>query len=360
MEVDTEPQAGPSQPQQDVGTGMDVDSGPSFTPQAPFDINADPHHNLSPDFLASLQEEDPSDSIAYTLPIYLSAQLAPTLQLFQYPLHHRPITLSPYAQSKGQTITARMKEAVERFELEVPVDMREDVWDEEKAEEMGFQGGKGGLGSKDDKKKMKSGQEGWGSKMRLRSEEVPHVTGYWSGIVHDNALHVHPINKLVQLRPELGYLDDLDKKKRNEEARRKRRGGDDFSGSEDDEDVDDAPAGKNKKPGSDELKSVTMQLASMPNLSHDSETRRTTKMGTGGTIGLTSQIRARIVKSLKNEMEDVWKQWNWVEGEQLDEVADALDRLILPDENRTVLKCGTKNLDFISKENIGEGAKLPN
>jgi hypothetical protein len=120
----------------------------------------------------------------------------------------------------------------------------------------------------------------------------------------------------------------------------------------------------------------------MPNLSHDSETRRTTKMGTGGTIGLTSQIRARIVKSLKNEMEDVWKQWNWVEGEQvchwirnshlcsvmlmwtlavqLDEVADALDRLILPDENRTVLKCGTKNLDFISKENIGEGAKLPN
>jgi DNA-directed RNA polymerase-3 subunit RPC5 len=186
MEVDTESQAGPSQPQQHIGTEMDVDSGPSFTPQAPFDINADPHHNLSPDFLSSLQEEDPSDSIAYTLPIYLSAQLAPTLQLFQYPLHHRPITLSPYAQSKGQTITARMKEAVERFELEVPVDMREDVWDEEKAEEMGFQGGKGGLGGKDDKKKMKSGQEGWGSKMRLRSEEVPHVTGYWSGIVHDS------------------------------------------------------------------------------------------------------------------------------------------------------------------------------
>lgn len=78
-------------------------------------------------------------------------------------------------------------------------------------------------------------------------------------LARTDALHVHPINKLVQLRPELGYLDDLDKKKRNEEARRKRRGGDDFSGSEDDEDVDDAPAGKNKKPGSDELKSVTVR-----------------------------------------------------------------------------------------------------
>ena len=58
-----------------------------------------------------------------------------------------------------------------------------------------------------------------------------------------------------------------------------------------------------------------MQLASLPSPSHDSETRRTTKMGTGGTIGLTSQIRARIVKALKHEMEDVWKSWNWVDGD---------------------------------------------
>ena len=45
---------------------------------------------------------------------------------------------------------------------------------------------------------------------------------------------------------------------------------------------------------------------------------------------------------------------------QMDEVADALGSLILPDENRTVLKCGTKNLDLISQQNIGDGAKLPN
>lgn len=187
MEVDSEPQAGPSQvnAEQEEGNGMDLDSVPSYTPRGPFDPSADPGHNLSPEFLASLEAEDPSDSIAYTLPIYLSAQLAPSLQLFQYPLHHRPITISPYAQSKGHTITARMKEAVERFELEVPVDMREDVWDEEKAEEMGF-GGRDGMSGKEEKKKGKGEKEGWGSKMRLKSEEVPHVTGYWSGIVHDS------------------------------------------------------------------------------------------------------------------------------------------------------------------------------
>lgn len=71
-----------------------------------------------------------------------------------------------------------------------------------------------------------------------------------------DALHVHPINKLVQLRPDLGYLDDLDKKKRNEEARRKRRGGDDYSGSDDDD--EDEGAGKKGKAGGDELKSVTV------------------------------------------------------------------------------------------------------
>ena len=187
MEVDAEHSGGLSgSPRQREGRAdVDMEAGPSFTPPTPFDISNDPYHNLFPEFLASLQEEDPSDSIAYTLPIYLSAQLAPSLQLFQYPLHHRPITVPPYAQSKGHTITARMKEAVERFELEVPVDMREDVWDEEKAEEMGFQG-RNGASSKEDKKKVKMGSDGWGSKMRLRSEEVPHVTGYWSGIVHDS------------------------------------------------------------------------------------------------------------------------------------------------------------------------------
>ena len=96
-----------------------------------------------------------------------------------------------------------MKEAVERFELEVPVDMREEVWDEEKAEEMGFEG-KGGMGNGKDEKRRGSkggagGNEGWGGKMRLRSEEVPHVTGYWSGIVHDSKRPSYPSRFCVHL-----------------------------------------------------------------------------------------------------------------------------------------------------------------
>lgn len=62
-----------------------------------------------------------------------------------------------------------------------------------------------------------------------------------------------------------------------------------------------------------------MQLATVPN--HESAAaasgiaRRGSKMGTGGTIGLTSQIRAKINKALKAEHEDEWKQWAWIEGD---------------------------------------------
>lgn len=49
----------------------------------------------------------------------------------------------------------------------------------------------------------------WGDKMRLRSEPVPisSATSYFSGIVHDGALHLHPISRVLQFRTELGYLD---------------------------------------------------------------------------------------------------------------------------------------------------------
>lgn len=45
--------------------------------------------------------------------------------------------------------------------------------------------------------------------MRLRSEPVPisSATHYFSGIIHDGALHLHPISRVLQFRPELGYLD---------------------------------------------------------------------------------------------------------------------------------------------------------
>lgn len=55
-----------------------------------------------------------------------------------------------------------------------------------------------------------------------------------------------------------------------------------------------------------------MQLSTMTK--HETPSaRRPTKMGTGGTIGLTSQIRKKMMEQLKLEMEDEWKPWEWVD-----------------------------------------------
>lgn len=122
---------------------------------------------------------DDDDEIAYTLPVYITQSMAPVLNLFQYPLHHREPQISEWARSQGQRVTARMKEVADRFELEIPIDMRPSVWDEERAESLGF--------SKDDPKKKgkgRAGDDSWGNVTRLRTEPVPEVTTYWSGVVH--------------------------------------------------------------------------------------------------------------------------------------------------------------------------------
>lgn len=124
---------------------------------------------------------DSDDEIAYTIPVYMNQTLSPALNLFQYPLHHRAPQVSEWAHARGEEVTARMKEKVSRFELEIPIDMRPEVWDEERAEGLGF--------VQDDPKKKgkgRAGDDGWGNKMRLRSEPVPEVTGYWAGVVHDS------------------------------------------------------------------------------------------------------------------------------------------------------------------------------
>lgn len=205
---------------------------------------------------------DDDDEIAYTMPIYLSHHLSPSLQLFQYPLHDRPVAPSPYAQSQGKVITARVKEAVERVEVVVPVDTRPEVWDEEKAQEMGFQH------NPDDVKPFKKGKSASEPKdqtasVKLISEPIPHVTSYFGGLIHNDALHIHPISKTVQLRPFLGHLDEVDRKKRSEEARRKSRGGGGGGDEDDSDDDDDEEAGpsKGKKAGGDELKNVTASVS---------------------------------------------------------------------------------------------------
>lgn len=207
--------------------------------------------------------DDEDDEIAYTLPVYINESMTPALNLFQFPLHHKAPQASEWARSQGQHVTARMKEVADRFELEIPIDMRPSVWDEERAEALGF-------AREDAKKKGKgrAGDDSWGNVTRLRTEAVPEVTTYWGGVVHDGtlfaarwiactnliygpvspchqtgALHLHPVNRIQQLRPALGYLDAVEAVARAEKERAVRQA----NGEEEEDDDDEPEPGKASK-----------------------------------------------------------------------------------------------------------------
>lgn len=161
-----------------------------------------------PDLFSGFEEDDDEsepDEVVATLPIYLSAAMFPSVNLFQYPIRRETLRTPTWAADRGKSISARMKEGVGRVEVEVPVDAGETVWRDERARDLGFvtdvnavngsgdvEGGYGfygGRGAEEAKRKgeksKKKGKEKWGDKARYRSEAVPSATGYYSGLVHD-------------------------------------------------------------------------------------------------------------------------------------------------------------------------------
>lgn len=136
-----------------------------------------------------LDADDPLDEPLHVLPIYLSTRLKKSLHLHQFPLHHQSLKVPTYAANRGMQITMRCKENVGRTEIEIPVDAGESVWREERAKELLFE--KEESDEEDNKKRSKEKsskkkkKKVWGDKVRLRSEEVPEMAGYYSGIIQD-------------------------------------------------------------------------------------------------------------------------------------------------------------------------------
>ncbi|KAJ9102434.1 hypothetical protein QFC21_002834 [Naganishia friedmannii] len=313
----------------------------------------DTQADMSMEYPTDLFDDD-DDEIAYTLPVYINQSMTPALNLFQFPLHHKAPQASEWARNQGQHVTARMKEVADRFELEIPIDMRPSVWDEERAEALGF--------AKEDLKrkgKGRAGDDSWGNVTRLRTESVPEVTTYWGAVVHDGALHLHPVNRIQQLRPALGYLDAVEAVARAEKERAVRQA----NGEEEEDDDDEPEQGKSskskaKKEKEAEMKTVQLAMAQAPE--EAIQVRRGSKMGTGGTVGTTTQIRNKLVKAIAVEAADTWVPWEWDADTDSDGVLRSLSKLLLSRKARVPLECETRPLDVISKQNIGEGARLIN
>lgn len=131
---------------------------------------------------------DEEDELVTVLPIHYSDSLSPNVQILQYPLLTRPLEVPPHAADSGKKIKARLKPGVRRLEVHVPVDTRPEVWNKERAIELGA------ARAEDDKEKnqeptgklkQREGEEPRLTEIRMRSEEIPQTGVYMLGIVRD-------------------------------------------------------------------------------------------------------------------------------------------------------------------------------
>ena len=156
----------------------------------------------------SHREMETDDPIVSVLPVHLSNNLAPNLQLHQFPLLNRSLEVPPSASVSGKRIRARLKPTARRLEVHVPVDHRPEVWNAEKSKELG-------AGRMEDDKeknqvsgsKLKEGEEPRLSEVRYRSEEIPHVGAYLLGVVRDGELLVYFVKvKLIIVQAYYIYI----------------------------------------------------------------------------------------------------------------------------------------------------------
>ncbi|KAL7417432.1 DNA-directed RNA polymerase III subunit Rpc5 [Mrakia frigida] len=297
---------------------------------------------------------DEEDQVMHEIPIFLSQKLSPNLHLFQYPVTDR-IAVPESALNKGHKINARWKPLSKRFELEMPLDDRLDVYDPEKGEEFAEgarlqleketptpTGSTAAARKKEDRRKEKerderkrAGLEGNdGPKkalqsMKLKSEVVPDQTTYMAGSMRDGNLYLHPINLQLQLRPNLDYLDALDERNRDEK-RRERAGGEDSE--------EEAEAGPGAAPKKEEGKTISV--------TH----KKTEGESKYGAASSSSALRQEFLQRMQSEVEEPWVKLGWSEMES-DKAQNVLDGLFdVPSE---VLECTTKPLDFLNEASIG-------
>ncbi|KLO20576.1 hypothetical protein SCHPADRAFT_918061 [Schizopora paradoxa] len=274
------------------------------------------------------------DPLVSVLPIHLSNALSPNLHIYQYPLLTRPLQVPPSAAQSGKKIRARIKPKSSRVEVHVPIDLRPEVWNKERGEDLGRariqDDQENGLDSK-----AAEAADPRLTEVRMRSEQIQHRGAYMLGIIRDGHLHLHPVQETHQLRPSLTYLDVFHRK-----ARRRKAGDDSDSDSDDGPppDPDDpTPAAVKKEPKastSGEAKDIQVTIKKSDDKSGQSA------------IGLTA-VRREMLLMMRNEEEEPWQDLNYYDGET-EEAGHSFDSIFIEPESEPKLSCDS-NLTTIIK-----------
>ncbi|GJJ09479.1 hypothetical protein Clacol_003702 [Clathrus columnatus] len=257
---------------------------------------------------------DSDDPIVAILPVLFTTTLAPNLHLHQFPLLYRSLQVPPSASESGKRIRSRYKPRSGRLEVQVPVDVRKEVWNPDKGLEFGrARAEEDAERSFSERKKVRqTDTEHRLNDVRLRSERIAERGDYMLGIVRDGRLHLHPISQTHQLRPSLTYLDVLSQQLKRSKTLGSESDSDEAPPPDPDEPVASTSATKLKK---------EKQVSESKEIQVIAKKSTEDKTGSLHFQGGMSQIRREMLIIIRDEAEEQWVDLQYCDMENKDSLS---------------------------------------
>ncbi|KZV93793.1 hypothetical protein EXIGLDRAFT_835497 [Exidia glandulosa HHB12029] len=275
--------------------------------------------------------------LVQTIPIRISNAAEPDVEVHQFPLLTRPLQVPPIPLAAGKRIRARSKPETGLFEVHVPADTREDVWNGDRAKEFGAarteedaDEGYAGAAAASGKKNKEEPAARVLREVRMRSEVMSDRAVYMLGVVRDGELHLHPVSRTLQFRPTMTYLDVLARK-----TRPRRQGG---AGSDSD---DGPPPDPDEPPPPPTAKSKTKAAPEAREVQLSAKKANDDKFAQS--LGSLTQVRKDMLMTLRQEAEESWEDWEYCDAETK-QAKESLKQLA--SQNPEQLKCNTTTSKF--------------
>lgn len=316
-----------------------------------------------------MEPDQETDELVAVLPIHLTNALAPNVQLHQFPLLSRPLQVPPSAKLSGKQISGRIKPDIRRLELHVPADTRTEVWNTEKARNLGAAQIDDDVEKKQERQKPREDEEPRLNEIRLQNERIPQRGAQMLGVMRNGMfriyatplsspkaqcflgrLNLHPIGEAHQFRPTLTYLDILSRR-----DRRSRLGGSDSETDNgpplDPEELPpvDVPKRDKKAPG--------------PGKEIQVSARRGDDKGSVSTLGGLSAVRRDMLRAIRAEEDEEWCSLHFFDtlvGSLLSKSQTSSDSKVRPTNLRQFLKryCLAVQMSLLLKTTLLSFSKI--
>ncbi|KAF7720826.1 DNA-directed RNA polymerase III subunit RPC5 [Apophysomyces ossiformis] len=177
--------------------------------------------NVDSEVNQNVDISDEEDEVLSEIPVYLTNKLSKFLYLFQYPMRNMPFN------DRNGPCAARIKPRAKMVELDIPLDVRSDYYNRERGEDFAMGMNEKTIKTAYDRRmeeheeeqmmghsynRNKKKEDELLDKLTLTSTVVPTQTQYLVGVLHQDELHVTPIQSMVQMRTGFNYIDKIDEK----------------------------------------------------------------------------------------------------------------------------------------------------